>query len=181
MQTVSVAEQMTLLDLDTSCGKMFRAHSQVIPAKTSVASSKRCAKSSKPMFISLDMRGNGPTEEASSWTTEALLGLSRMPNIGAYRNAENESVSYVTSTDLQHQGFCLTLNLSERPRVANPTLLSDILEEEADSKYELSEKACRGILNRASKRGKQLPSVLKEALESQIRGATDGQTETTNS
>ena len=166
--TSIMGEQMTLQDLVSDSSKMFPDCSQATKEKTSVASSKRCAKSSKPMFISLDMRANGPTEEASSWTTEALLGLSRMPNIGEHRNAENESVSYATSTDLQHQGFCLTLNLSERPRVANPTLLSEVLEEEADAKYNLSSKACQGILNRANKRGKKLPEILQKALENQV-------------
>ena len=166
--TSRVGEQLTLQDLDTLSMKMFREQQAPMVVKTSVASSKRCAKSSKPMFISLDMRANGPTEEASSWTTEALLGLSRMLNIGEHRNAENESVSYAISTDLQHQGFCLTLNLSERPRVANPTLLSEVLEEEADVKYNLSSKACQGILNRANKRGKKLPEILQKALENQV-------------
>lgn len=62
----------------------------------------------------------------------------------------------------------MTLNLSELPRIPNPTFLSDILEEEADPKYNLSAKACRGILNRASRRGKKLPEVLEEALKAQI-------------
>lgn len=168
--TSNVAEQLTLLDLDMPSMKMFREQQAPTKEKTSVASSKRSPKSSKPMFISLDMRADGPTEEASSWTTEALLGLSPMRNIGEFRSAENESVSWLTSTDLQRQGFCLTLNLSERPRVANPTLLSEVLEEEADAKYELSAKACAGILNRANRRGKQLPDVLREALEHQIDG-----------
>lgn len=164
----NVAEQLTLLDVDTSCGKMFRAHSQVIPAKTSVASSKRSPKSSKPMFISLDLRGNGPTAEASSWTTDQLLGEYTMHNSSVCHSEGSASVSWLTSTDLQHQGFCLTLNLSERPRVANPTLLSEILEEETDSRYNLSAKACQGILNRANKRGKKLPEILQKALEAQV-------------
>ena len=79
-----------------------------------------------------------------------------------------DSVCYVTSTDLRQAGFCLTLNLSEKPRVENPTLLSDVLDEDADPKYNLSSKACRGILNRANKRGKKLPEVLEEALRAQI-------------
>ncbi len=62
----------------------------------------------------------------------------------------------------------MTLNLSELPRTPNPTLLSDILEEEADPKYNLSAKACRGILNRANRRGKKLPEILEEALKAQI-------------
>ena len=62
----------------------------------------------------------------------------------------------------------MTLNLSERPRTPNPTKLSEILEEGTDlSKYNLSAKACRGILNRAARRGKALPPELKAALEEQ--------------
>lgn len=91
-----------------------------------------------------------------------------MHSIGVFRSGEKESVYWLTSADSPQQNYCLTLNLSERPREANPTLLSEILEEEADPKYELSAKACRGILNRANKRGKQLPEVLRKALEAQI-------------
>jgi hypothetical protein len=43
--------------------------------------------------------------------------------------------------------------------------LSDILEENPDPKYFLSQKACRGILRRAEKRGKKLPGALQQALE----------------
>jgi len=46
--------------------------------------------------------------------------------------------------------------------------LSEILEEEADAKYNLSSKACQGILNRANKRGKKLPEILQKALEAQV-------------
>ena len=91
-----------------------------------------------------------------------------MHSISECHKDGSASVCYVTSTDLQRQGFCLTLNLSEKPRMANPSLLSEILEEDVDPRYNLSSKACRGILNRASKRGKKLPDVLEEALRSQI-------------
>ena len=65
----------------------------------------------------------------------------------------------------------MTLNIGEKPREPNPTKLSQILETEADPKYRLSSRACRGILNRAERRGKELPRELKEALEEQIREA----------
>ena len=54
------------------------------------------------------------------------------------------------------------------PKMSNLTKLSDILEENADEKYRLSSRACAGILNRANKRGKELPEILKQALENQI-------------
>lgn len=176
MQIENVAEQMTLLDLDTSCGKTFRAHFQAekmqtenrSKAKTSAASSKRSPKSPKKTFAYLDLRGGGHTADASSWNTDRLLGGYTMPSISECHKDGSASVCYVTSTDLLHQGFCLTLNLSEQPRVANPSLLSEILEDEADPKYELSARACKGILTRAERRGKKLPEILHDALENQI-------------
>ena len=58
-------------------------------------------------------------------------------------------------------------SFGESPREENESHLSQILVEEAQPKYSLSAKACRGILTRASRRGKELPEVLKEALERQ--------------
>lgn len=47
--------------------------------------------------------------------------------------------------------------------------LSDVLEENPDEKYNLSWRACFGILRRAETRGKKLPSALYLALISMIR------------
>ena len=47
--------------------------------------------------------------------------------------------------------------------------MSAILQADAPERYYLSKKACEGILRRAAKRGKQLPPMLKEALEAQCR------------
>ena len=44
------------------------------------------------------------------------------------------------------------------------TTLSEILDLDVPPKYNLSPKACIGILRRARKRGKDLPPMLKEAL-----------------
>ena len=49
------------------------------------------------------------------------------------------------------------------------TYLSDILQTDVDTKYYLTPKACYGILRRASARGKQLPEVLRKALERQAK------------
>jgi len=62
------------------------------------------------------------------------------------------------------------LNCSEKPIIPNPTKLSQILESNPDPKYRLSAKACQGILNRAKKRGKELPELLRIALEKQSGG-----------
>lgn len=55
-------------------------------------------------------------------------------------------------------------SFGECPSVAAESRLSQILEEHPHPKYYLSAKACRGILNRAERRGKQLPEALKAAL-----------------
>ena len=54
------------------------------------------------------------------------------------------------------------------PNVACASRLSSILQVGVPEKYFLSRKACEGILRRASRRGKQLPELLKMALEQQI-------------
>ncbi len=166
--TSTMGEQISLQDLGMLSTKTYQGQRVPTVAKTSAASSKHSHKSSKKMFAFLDLRGNGPTAEASSWTTDRLLGEYTMLNGSECHKDGSAFVCYVTSTDLLHQGFCLTLNLSEKPRTPNPSLLSEILEEEADERYNLSSKACRGILNRANKRGKKLPEVLEEALKAQI-------------
>ena len=56
---------------------------------------------------------------------------------------------------------------SESPRDADACFLSQILQVNVPEKYYLSPKACQGILRRASERGKQLPDILRIALERQ--------------
>ena len=58
-----------------------------------------------------------------------------------------------------------TLSLPEYPSDGVASSLSDILETgELPQRYYLTATACRGILRRAEKRGKQLPEALKLAL-----------------
>jgi hypothetical protein len=67
---------------------------------------------------------------------------------------------------------CLTLSTSEWTGLAGLSLnddgvcsLSDILETgDVPQRYYLSAKACKGILRRAEKRGKDLPQLLARAL-----------------
>ena len=53
------------------------------------------------------------------------------------------------------------------PNEENASSLSQILQDRVPLKYYLSPKASLGILRRASVRGKELPPVLKAALERQ--------------
>ena len=58
-----------------------------------------------------------------------------------------------------------TLNTLEYPSDGVASSLSDILETgEVPQRYYLSATACRGILRRAGKRGKELPEALRSAL-----------------
>lgn len=54
------------------------------------------------------------------------------------------------------------------PSVENASRLSQILEECPHPKYNLSARACVGVLRRAKRRGKKLPEVLDAALKLQI-------------
>jgi hypothetical protein len=58
------------------------------------------------------------------------------------------------------------------PSEGQESTLSQILLAEVPEKYYLSPKACLGILRRAFVRGKELPEVLKKALERQAGGLT---------
>jgi len=64
-------------------------------------------------------------------------------------------------------GEYTTLNTGPSHKGAKESILSQILEATPHPKYYLSRTACLGILRRAKKRGKELPPVLKQALEIQ--------------
>ena len=167
MQKEKMVEQMMLSDLDGVSMKMFPAHSPATKARTGDASSKRLPKLSRKMPLFLNLRkADGHTQEASSWSMGLWLGASQTLNTGELHKDGREFAYSLTSTDSLPSRFCLTLNIGEYPRECRPTHLSEILSE-ADPKYNLSAKACRGILNRAQKRGKELPEILQKALESQ--------------
>ena len=61
------------------------------------------------------------------------------------------------------------------PSVERESTLLQILDLNAPEKYSLTQRACRGILNRAEKRSKQLPPMLLEALMERVAGS-DGET-----
>lgn len=75
--------------------------------------------------------------------------------------------SYPVMDGLLH-GDCSMLNIGECPSDAVESHLSWILEDNVPEKYYLSAKACQGILTRASHRGKELPEILRMALEQMI-------------
>lgn len=58
----------------------------------------------------------------------------------------------------------MMLNFGESPSAVRESTLSQILDLNAQEKYCLSPRACQGIINRAQKRGKELPGMLLDAL-----------------
>lgn len=162
--------QVSLCDLGIWSGKMFPERSAVTSRTDSEISApcwKRLYASQSQAFLFLDCRTsrNGQNPEGSSATDGALLGEPTMRSFGACRSGDGESVWWSILTD-SPQGTS-SLNVSEEPNVPVETKLSQILEENPDPKYNLTAKACAGILRRAERRGKQLPEALKAVLELQ--------------
>ena len=169
--TYAMAEQQSLFDLDIWSGKTYQEPLAQTAEKTSKPSSQKSSGlSSKdaPMFLCLT-KENGPNmgQLVTKWGGGVWLGGRMMHNIGEFHNGAEGYVLLPTSTEQQQPMFYLTLNCGEKPRIKNPTKLSEILEESPDEKYRLSARACSGILNRAERRGKELPPQLEAALRSQ--------------
>lgn len=133
--TGCTAEQVTMFDQDSWCGKTCAELSPQTEAKTSSPSLRksRTSQTKMPLYLNL-RRENGETRELS-WETDGA-------SLGEYT----------------------THSFGESPSAAVESRLSQILQEDAPRKYVLSAKACQGILNRAERRGKKLPDRLYRAL-----------------
>lgn len=153
---------------DIWCGKTYQEPSAATGARTSKPSLKKSSGSSKnksPICLMLS-KGDGqkPGASTTNWAPGVLLGaytthsFGDAPNmlmdecsIGEPRNGVSVSRLSQILEDYQHQ----TSYSSEK----------DFMEHM--KRYELSPKACKGILNRAERRGKKLPDELMKALTSQ--------------
>ena len=76
---------------------------------------------------------------------------------------ESFSAGWMNSGSMSH-GRYWTRNTSESRNAAGACSLSQVLQGEVVSKYFLSAKAAAGILRRAERRGKELPTPLRLAL-----------------
>ena len=122
----------------SSSGKMCPARTPRTKARTSAPSLKKQRESRTVTPMFLNLQtGNGQMPGAS-WEMDGL-------SLGEYT----------------------TRSFGESPSVAAASRLSQILEDNPHPKYFLSAKACQGILRRAERRGKELPEMLKAALEMQ--------------
>ena len=168
--TEALDGQVNLFDLGIWYGKTCQEHSAAtsrMDSETSEPCWKKLYASQNQDFLFLDCRTSrsGQNREESSATDGALLGEHTTPNTGVCRSADGASAWWLTLTDTP-QGIS-SLNVSEEPNILVYTKLSQILEENPDPKYNLTPKACAGILRRAERRGKKLPERLKAALVEQ--------------
>ena len=133
-------------------GKTCQEVSQATTAKTSEASWKKLQGSQTRPFLFLDLTGgSGQARDPSSVTDSLCVGDCTTLDFGESRNGGEDSLFSPTSMAYLPLRSCL----------------SAILEKNPDPKYNLSPKACQGILNRAYRRRKKLPEALKVALERQ--------------
>lgn len=139
--------QVSLFVHDTWSGRTSPERSAPTTEKTLPQSSKkRSGSSSRKPPLFLCLKRDGPQTDASWVTDGALLGEFSTHSFG------------------------------ESPRDGVESYLSQILEDTPHPKYFLPAKACLGILNRAARRGKDLPEALKAALlmQSESGGGCDG-------
>ena len=124
---------------DGRCGKTCQPSCPLSMGRISAASSKASSASKTPRQMFLCRKTDAGYTRARSWATVILSpGASSTPRrVGASHRDGNEY------------------------------LLSSILMDHVPEKFSLSPKACQGILRRAEKRGKELPQVLRAALERQ--------------
>lgn len=99
-----------------------------------------------------------------AWNNQTLLFLDLRGG------ADGAKLAQSPGTDGAWLGDSSMLNIGECPREENVSRLSWILEGNVPKKYYLSARACQGILTRASRRGKPLPDILKQALLDVIGG-----------
>ena len=120
------------------------------------------------------VRASGSSSIASSLRSLPPGSLSRTSL--AFYPATEEPTLPSSFEDWRNSGMwghggSLTLNTSEWPSdgAGSSCSLAEILEPEVPPKYWLSPKACRGILRRAEKRGRELPEALAQALRERAR------------
>ena len=87
------------------------------------------------------------------------------------KKADGPAPTVTWETDGAWHTAFLTLGTGASPNEGQESFLSRILQAAVPQRFYLSRKACLGILRRASARGKELPELLRKALERQAASA----------
>ena len=113
-----------------------------------------------------------PYHQPEGVTLRPCLRRSQKPKFQCLVLDDGPTPVWYEAEALTSLGACTTPNISERHSDAGGCSLRQILQAIVPEKYYLSPKACAGILRRAERRGKDLPPMLKMALERQASGLT---------
>lgn len=151
--------QVTWSDLGILCGKMLSEHSAATEDETSTPCWKKLRVSQNQDFLYLDCRKSGNGQKQEPLTVMGGLSLGELTTLNAGEKPSETAVQEMLSVWGPHS-------------VAEESRLSQILEVNPLPKYNLTAKACLGILRRAERRGKDLPERLKAVLIQQSQGAS---------
>lgn len=155
--------QVTWSDLGFSFGRTLSEHSAATEEKTSTPCWKKLRVSQNQDFLYLDCRKSGNGQKQEPLTVMGGLSLGELTTLKTGEKPSETAVQEMLSVWGPHS-------------VAEESRLSQILEANPLPKYNLTAKACLGILRRAERRGKDLPEWLKQVLlmQSASGGGCDG-------
>ena len=155
--------QVTWSDLGFSFGRTLSEHSAATEEKTSQPCWKKLRVSQNQDFLYLDCRTSRNGQKQEPLTVMGGLSLGELTTLRTGEKPSETAVQEMLSVWGPHS-------------VAEESRLSQILEVNPLPKYNLTAKACLGILRRAERRGKDLPERLKEVLlmQSASGGGCDG-------
>lgn len=155
--------QVTWSDLGILCGKMSRAPLVATEDGTSTPCWKKLRVSQNQDFLYLDCRTSKNGQKQEPLTVMGGLSLGELTTLKTGEKPSETAVQEMLSVWGPHS-------------VAEESRLSQILEANPLPKYNLTAKACLGILRRAERRGKDLPKLLKQVLlmQSASGGGCDG-------
>ena len=176
--------------MDRSICSSAGHHARISPSQENVPDSMENVQVSPSTLFALltnsDANGSyGKTSPAHSVPIKGEISQDYYPSLPDARlESPNRDLiqpdlfALFDGTDTEWHGECWTLALSGRPDSLGASLsdaadssLSDILETgPVPPKYSLTMKARKGILRRSDRRGRPLPPILKEAIQS---GGTD--------
>lgn len=143
--------QVTWSDLGFSFGRTLSEHSAATEDETSTPCWKKLRVSQNQDFLYLDCRKSGNGQKQEPLTVMGGLSLGELTTLKTGEKPSETAVQEMLSVWGPHS-------------VAEGSRLSQILEVNPLPKYNLTAKACLGILRRAERRGKDLPERLKAVL-----------------
>lgn len=152
------------LTADATTQNVLISSLEVPRAKTSALPANERASMAKSLDSSLSLLASQMSlygqEDGSSLRTSPACSLPSVEVI-----SRSFSVHWATSGFTTSPGECWTAVTSECPSGGDASsLLRDVLLERVPERFYLSPKAAAGILHRATRRGRGLPSILRAAL-----------------